>query len=299
MQHFYSRDFQSAGTYLGKKTPPRKITELRDGSYAFCYRSGFGEIGADELGKICEYATINRLSVRLGIDQNLYLLGLKNRTSPFQNKKGSSCITVCAGSRYCSLALFDMKKEAAELPLKRLEKLNVTLGYSGCLKGCGRHQHVDIGLVGLRTGSFGPTQKSVRLFLGGEYTNGKKTARLILMAVPLHGLWDFIGTILDEFEQSGYKDFEQFSKEILNHFSADFLALWFLAKLHTGKKVLLERYLYESSTHCLEKEKAAIETAFNEPALWSDRGVPFHEGIHYLGQILWNQDKKSQKQEAE
>ena len=297
MRHFYAGDFQHAGVCLIEKSPPNDITELRDGSYAFCYRSGFGEIGADELGKICEYATTNHLSVRLGVDQNLYLLGLKNRTLPFQNRKGSSCITVCAGSRYCDLALFDMKKEAAELPLKRLEKLNVTLGYSGCLKGCGRHQHVDIGLVGLRTGSLGPTQKSIRLFLGGEYTDGKRVARLILMAVPLHGLEHFIDTVLDEFEQSGYEDFEQFSKEVLNHFSADFLALWFLAKLYTGKKVLLKRYLHKSSTHCLEKEKAAIETAFGELALWSEHGVPFHAGINYLSQKIWNPNQKTEEQE--
>ena len=185
----------------------------------------------------------------------------------------------------------DMKEEAEILPTERLGKLGVRLGYSGCLKGCGKHQHADIGLIGLRTAIYGPTQKSVRLFLGGQYSEGKTTARLILMAIPLHGLNDMIGTILDTFEQSRYDDFETFSREILNRFSTDFLALWFLAKHYTGKTVPLNTtYSNPDRLHTTEEERDILESDFSELQLWSDEGMPFHKGIQMLSQRLWGEE---------
>jgi len=184
-----------------------------------------------------------------------------------------------------------MKGEAALLPIDRLSRLDVTLGYSGCLKGCGKHQHADIGLIGLRTAIYGPTQKSVRLFLGGQYSDGKATARLILMAIPLHGLNDMIEVILDTFEQSGYDDFETFSRKVLNRYSTDFLALWFLAKHHTGKTVSLNTLQSNQNTlHTTNEEQSILESDFAELQLWSDEGMPFHKGIQMLSQRLWGEE---------
>jgi ferredoxin-nitrite reductase len=183
-----------------------------------------------------------------------------------------------------------MKGEAALLPLKRLKALNITVGYSGCLKGCGKHQHVDIGLIGLRTAIFGPTQKSVRFFLGGQYTYGGTPARLILMAVPLHGLNDLIHTVLDEFEQSGYNDFEHFSQKILNRFSTNFLALWFLAKLYFGKTTpLKELRLDPMDSHSAEEEKRLIESIFPALEPSNDQDTLFHQEIRQINQMLWGE----------
>jgi ferredoxin-nitrite reductase len=179
-----------------------------------------------------------------------------------------------------------MKEEAQMLPLERLSELNISVGYSGCLKGCGKHQHADIGLVGLRTAIFGPTQKSVRLFLGGQYTYGKVPARLILMAVPLHGLNDLLHTVLNEFVQSGYQDFEAFAYDVLNCYSADFLALWFLAKLHFGREATLPVPQKDTTVN---EEKTLIASAFAELELSNDPETVFHKPIQQVNQLLWRE----------
>ena len=289
LQSYYPNTLQQAGTLLTKKQTSKEFTPLKEGNYAFCYRSRFGEISSEELSALCDYARAKKLSIRIGVDQNLYLFGLEKPEAPFAKRSNPPRLSVCAGSRYCSLSLFDMKEEASMLPLDRLERLGVSVGYSGCLKGCGRHQHADIGLIGLRTAVYGPTQKSARLFLGGEYTDGKATARLILMAVPLHGINDMIHVILDEFEQSGYLDFEAFSKQILNHYSTDFLALWFLAKCYTQKRDPLKISGSTPPPLSTQEEQLIIDKHFSELHLRHEEKQPFYGGIQEISQRLWGE----------
>ena len=287
---YYPKALQSAGTLQTEKSSTQEFTPLHDGQYAFCYPSRFGEIDAAELSMLTDYASSEKLSIRLGIDQNIYLFGLEEPKVPFKNLFTPARLSVCAGSRYCTLSLFDMKGEAKMLPLQRLRTLNVSVGYSGCLKGCGKHQHVDIGLVGLRTAMFGPTQKSVPFFLGGQYTCGEAPARLILMAVPLHGLNNLIHVVLDEFAQSGYSDFERFSQEVLNRFSTGFLALWFLSKLYFGETTPLKVLRSDPATsHSTEEEKKLIESTFPKLELSNDQDAPLHKEIRQINQMLWKE----------
>jgi len=239
LQSYYSKAFQSAGILQTVKSSTREFTSLHDDRYAFCYPSRFGEIDAGELSMLTNYASSEKLSIRLGIDQNIYLFGLN---------------------------------------------------YSGCLKGCGKHQHVDIGLVGLRTAIFGPTQKSVRFFIGGQYTYGEAPARLILYAVPLHGLNDFIHVVLDEFAQSSYSDFERFSQEILNRFSTNFLALWFLSKLYYAERTSLKVLRSDpASSHSTEEEEKLIRSAFPKLEFSNDQDSIFYKEIRQINQMLWGE----------
>jgi ferredoxin-nitrite reductase len=286
LRSYYPKPLQQAGTLQTEKIPPEQFTLLHRGQYAYCHTSRYGEIDTDELATLCDYAAANGLSLRLGVAQNLYLFGLTRPEVPFQDTLKPLRLSVCAGSRYCKLSLFDMKEEAHTLPLKRLRELNITVGYSGCLKGCGKHQHVDMGLIGLRTAIFGPTQKSVRFFLGGEYSSGKAPARLILMAVPLHGLNELIHIVLDEFVQSTYRDFEAFSHEVLNRYSTDFLALWFLSKLYFRRKPTLPVPQKDIS---VKEEKALIASVFAEVELSSDPETVFHKAIQQVNQLLWRE----------
>ncbi len=290
LQSYYPKALQNAGTLQTEKSSTREFTLLHNDQYAFCYLSRFGEIDAEELSMLTDYASKEKLSIRLGVDQNIYLFGLKEPEVPFKNLSTPARLSVCAGNRYCDLSLFDMKEEANMLPFERLNKLNVSLGYSGCLKGCGKHQHVDIGLVGLRTAIFGPTQKSLRFFLGGEYTYGEAPARLILFAVPLHGLNDLIHVVLDEFVQSNYSDFECFSQEVLNRFSTNFLALWFLSKLYFDEITPLKVLRSDSkSSHSMEEEKRLIESAFHKIELSNDQESIFYKEIKKINQMLWGE----------
>ena len=114
------------------------------------------------------------------------------------------------------------------------------------------------------------------------------------MAVPLQSINDLLSLILDEFEQSGYDDFEQFSRERLNKFSTDFLAVWFLAKLYSKKRVALKPTGEKSDPiHTRIEERQIIESNFPEAELWRDDEHPFHRGIQYLTQKLWSRRENS------
>ena len=185
VSEFYPGSIEKKGVLQMHKAPFSEFQKLKDQTFAYCYQSKFGKIDATALLELLDYAEKENCEVRVGIDQNLYLLGIKEKKVHFGHIPGASHVTACAGSHYCSLSLWDIKEETSYLPLEEIEAHNIQVGFSGCLKGCGRHYHTDIGLVGLRTNLFGETQKAARVFLGGEYSRGKKAARLIFGVVPL------------------------------------------------------------------------------------------------------------------
>ena len=221
---FYKKEFLPKGELIASKLEKRRWYKLKDNTFAYCYFTRFGEIDWQEFEEIILLAQKQNLKIRFGVDQNIYLLGFKDKKTSF-NQKPTGDMVVCAGDKYCIYSLFDTKKEAQKIDLK-----GVKIGFSGCLKGCGRHILADIGFVGIRTNLFGKVERGVRLYLGGEYTKGKKAARLIFWAVPLRKLNELLRVILNEYQRSGYDDFKDFSKNVLNYYSEQFLALWFLAK---------------------------------------------------------------------
>ncbi len=240
ISEFYPVSIQKKGVLQMHKASFSEFQTLKDQTFAYCYQSKFGKVDTSVLQELVSYVNKENCEVRIGVDQNFYLLGMKGKKVPFGNVLGASHVTACAGSHYCSLSLWDVKEETSYLPLEEIETHNIQVGFSGCLKGCGRHYHTDIGLVGLRTNFFGETQKAARVFLGGEYSRGEKTARLIFGVVPLVHLKSVFEVIIDEFEASSEEDFEDFSRKYLNPLSTFFLMLWFLAKLYLKRQITLE-----------------------------------------------------------
>ena len=228
---FYPYTLEKSGKLEIRKVQRSNAVVLKSGSYSCCVQSRFGRIEAEKLLEIADYAEREDLEIRLGVDQNLHLLGLKTPVVPFAPIEGASEITACAGSSYCALSLWDIKEDTRYLPLDLIERCRIAVGFSGCLKGCGRHQHADIGLVGLRTNIYGATQKAARVYLGGQYSSGGAVARLVFPVVPVGELHRVLTVVIEAFLQSGAEDFEQFSREYLNPLSPDFLLLWFLSKL--------------------------------------------------------------------
>ena len=68
---------------------------------------------------------------------------------------------------------------------------------------------------------------------------------MIFWSVPLRELNNLIDIVIDEFENSVYNDFEEFSLNIINKFSEEFLSIWFLYKIDTKKKIYLKPDLDE------------------------------------------------------
>ncbi|MCK5111495.1 MAG: nitrite/sulfite reductase [Arcobacteraceae bacterium] len=240
IKKMYKKDFSQKGTIALEKVVFEEFEELKNGEYSFCYHSKFARISAKELFDIANLSIENNYEVRIGTDQQLYIFGLKDKSFPLSHDNDNRTILACAGSEFCPYSYWNIKDETNFLPLKRIEEHKILIGFSGCLRGCAKHQHSDMGLVGLRSSMYGTSQKTARLYLGAQYTLGTQVAKLIFLAIPLTHLKELLNLIIDEFENSIYDDFEEFSLHILNHLSANFLALWFLGKIETKKDIKLE-----------------------------------------------------------
>jgi len=239
IQKEYGKEFNSAGEIWLEKVVFSHQEVLKDETYSYCYQTDFARLSADEMVQISDYAIANDAEVRIGIDQNIYLLGLKDKTTPFASPSESSTIIACAGN-LCPYSFWSIKNETKYLPLAKINEYGIQVGFSGCAKGCGRHYHTDIGLIGLKTNNFGDTEGGARIFLGAVHTKGLSVGRMVFSMVPLVHLNDTLALIIKLYEKSGYKNFEYFSHNILNRFSSEFLAMWILANLQTGKALALE-----------------------------------------------------------
>ncbi len=204
---------------------------------------------------------------------------------PSTNLPHSSLVThkatSCAGSRYCGLSLWDIKRDTETLPLHLLTKHGISLGFSGCLKGCGRHYHSDIGLIGLRTNLYGETERAVRIFLGAVQVPDPTPARMIYYSVPERCLEGLFRVMIEDFERSGFETFEGFNRDVLNRYSVELLQAWYLV-----------RQLFE-----IEEEVYRIFLAGNdENELWSalemQSGFPScderYEAIREMTHRLWD-----------
>lgn len=289
--HEYPKMWQKAGHLVLEKEHFTHYQKLRDGSYAFCYESNFGRIRAEELIAIADFAEKYSAEVRLSTDQNIYLLGLPEASNPFGPLKKSQTVVACAGSHYCPYSFWNIKDDAQLLPLEKIDEHRIQIGISGCAKGCGRHQHCDIGLIGLRTNNFGKTDKGARIYIGAEHSAGVSVGRELFEMVPLEQVKTVIELLIQEYEQSGCNTFESFSARILNHFSIEFIALWILAKLESGSThALHEIDLVENSREEDQfiEEKGLIFRYFPKISFVSQIGDDFKNTIRLLSKKLWS-----------
>ena len=256
--------YSTAGTLLLEKYYESTSKCLKDESYAYVHNTDYARVNADTFVKLAEFTAENNAELRLGIDQHIYILGLKNEVTPFEKNTTVSSVLACAGGAHCTFSFWHLKDDTQFLPLERIDKYHIKLGFSGCLKGCAKHQHCDIGLVGMKTSAYGHPIQAARVFLGGEHTFGKNVARYLNLLVPKEFLHEFLDVILDEFEHSGYSDFEDFSKEVLNTHSADFLCLWILAKLSSKREVFLEKNVEDLQEVCSLEERVTLSITFKQ-----------------------------------
>ena len=236
----YKKEFLTSGELILNKGEFSEFRELRDGTFAFVYQTNFSKLTVDEIDAIAEFTSANNVEIRFGIDQNIYLLGLKEKKKPFESPSNSSTVVTCAGN-LCPYAVWSIKDETQYLPLELIEKHSIFVGFSGCVKGCGRHRHTDIGLIGLKTNNFGDTEGGCRIFIGAEHSYGQSVGRELFAMVPFVHLNSVVTLIISLYELSGYSDFESYSKEILNNYSELFLSIWHLANLELKQIISLPK----------------------------------------------------------
>ena len=199
-----------------------------------------------------------------------------------------SLITACAGARYCPLSLWDVKEDVHLLPLDKLKKHNISLGFSGCLKGCGRHYFTDVGLIGLRTNLYGETEKALRVFVGAVESPEVMPSRMLYYSVPLRKITQLFDVILDDFERSTLNDFETFSYTVLNRHNIEFLQLWYIAR---------QLYVIDETMFTLFFSTSEVE--FNEAKIFTNLKKITKESTHEvyamltreLSHLLWDQQE--------
>jgi len=240
---------------------------LKDGTFSYCYQTNFGRLNADEMEQIASFSKKKNAQLRIGIDQNIYILGLDEKTVPFKSAELSSTIIACAGN-LCPYAVWSIKDEASQyLPLEKIYKNRIKIGFSGCAKGCGRHRHTDIGLIGLKTNNFGDTDGGARVFIGAEHDSGQTIARQLFSMVPFVHLSDVMTLIINLFEQSHYQNFQLYAHHILNKYSEDFLGLWHLYNFrdHTIHPLPKQEIIISQ-----KEEKKLLNTTFKNVHLVDD-----------------------------
>ena len=283
IQKEYKKPFVEAGELVLKKVSFLQNEKLKDGTYSFCYQTDFARLKPDEMEKLAKFANENSAEIRIGIDQNIYLLGLKEPSIPFESPALSKTVLSCAGN-LCPYAVWSIKDETSYLPLDKINQHSIQVGFSGCAKGCGRHRHTDIGLIGLKTNHFGDTDGGARIFIGAVHTTGSTTGRMLFSLVPFVHLNHTIETIIAIYELSNYDEFEEFSHEILSNYSEEFLAMWVLGCLESKQILKLEKI---DSIQSYEIEKNLIETTFKDVDFIESLDKNFKSAISALSKKLW------------
>lgn len=283
IQKEYKKEFQSQGELILEKKEFSDFHKLKDGSYGFCYQTDFSRLTTDEIKDIASFATQNSLEIRLGIDQNIYLTGLKEPSSPLKSQAVSQTVVACAGN-LCPYAVWSIKDETSYLPLDKINEHQIQVGFSGCAKGCGRHRHTDIGLIGLKTNNFGDTEGGARIFLGALHSNGASVGRQLFSMVPFVHLNETVSLVIKLFELSGYRDFEEYASNVLINYSEEFLSLWVLANLETNKTIAVAKL---DKAQNFEYEKELLKKEFSELDFWEHVNEDFHDAVSYLSKKLW------------
>ena len=237
IERAYGRKLQSAG-----ELRMRSSAENMDHLLPIRRLGRHGEIDIPTLREAAREAGTKNLTLRLTPHQKLWLFDpeeIQNQPPSTLNAQCSSLhlpsapkgrVTACAGERYCPLSLWEIKSDSERLPLSILTDRGISVGFSGCLKGCGRHHHSDLGLVGLRSNAFGPTERALRVFLGALQTPDPAPARLLFYAVPERSIARLFEVIAEDFDHSGYPKFEDFSRHVLSRYSEESLMLWYLLR---------------------------------------------------------------------
>ncbi len=293
IQKEYKKPLVSAGDIQLKKVAFKQNEELNDGTFSYVYHTDFSRLNADEMQKIAKFATEHNTEIRIGIDQNIYLLGLKEKSTPFESPAQSSTVVTCAGS-LCPYAVWSIKDETKFIPLDKIDEHQIQVGFSGCAKGCGRHRHTDIGLIGLKTNNYGDTDGGARIFLGAIHTDGGSVSRMIFSMVPFAHLNATLLIIINIFEKSNYNNFEEYSHYVLNKFSPEFLALWYLANFETSQTIELNTTDVPQldSKDSFEFEKEYLLQTFPEVQSFKEIEDKFYDTTVSLSKKLWTIEGK-------
>ena len=273
LQEHYKKPLKSEGELLMQSSFYNLATPLKNSYFGNILQCHYGEVDVlKALGQI-----ESTQEIRIGTDQNIHLFNKQ------ESKSSKGLITACAGARYCALSLWDIKDDVDLLSLEMFQKEQINIGFSGCLKGCGRHHHNHLGLVGLRSNMFGKTERAIRIFIGATELPKPTPARLLYYAVPERAVKELFETILAEYKTKEYKNFYEFNT-LLNHYSIEVLQLWFIIRQLTAVNTKLIELFHNA------KEKELLEELEKLSIYPKDKEL--YEVVNIVSHLLW--DKKDE-----
>ena len=203
----YGKSLEHAGTTLVQSQNialgSNKV-RLKDGTYAYKIIVPSGIFSGSDMIEAAKLAErYGNGMLRLGYDQNLYILGIGDEAleafekEPFVVKYAAydtlyfRDTIACAGTRTCSYGVIPNKPDAIETAeflgnAVPIADAHVRMNWSACPKGCGVHGIADIGFEGCKAkDSEGYRVDGVHLFLGGKITREAKEAHTLHKALPI------------------------------------------------------------------------------------------------------------------
>lgn len=214
---------------------------LKDGTFALYAAVPSGVFSGIDLMEAARIAESQNGAIRLTIEQNLILTGIRdestalasalfskypNRPSPYMAN-----LIACAGSEHCPFGVIPGKPDAIVMSeyLKRnvpIENAKIRLYWSACVKGCGIHGAGDLGFVGCKVPRDGKTVLGVDIFLGGSLSHNDEEAKLFLKGIVLDEAPQYVAELMKLYRDTRFEDesLEQFIRELRTHYEISEIA---------------------------------------------------------------------------
>lgn len=217
--------------------------KLNDGTYALHVVIPAGIFDGEAMREAGEIAKHYGGQIRLSIDQNLYITGIKEEDVEnvlswdlFEKYKNVNSVFFnhmisCAGSDTCSFGVIRGKVDAIELSAYLSEKIAlddamIRIYWSACVKGCGIHELGDIGFLGCKAKVADVSVPGVDIMLGGSLLDESKEAKTVLKSIPISIAKHFLEMLVLEYKRlkKPSESFEKFNERVLGKYSRGALA---------------------------------------------------------------------------
>ena len=214
---------------------------LNDGSFALYSAVPSGVFSGTDLHHASEIAQSQNGEIRLTIEQNLIITGIRDEESALQSplfvkypnnpSPYMANLIACAGSEHCPFGVIPGKPDAITMSeyLTRtvpMEDAKIRLYWSACVKGCGVHGAGDLGFVGCKVPRNGKTVLGVDIFIGGSLSGEGEEAKLFLKGIVLDEAPKYVAEFMKLFQNTRFdcESLEQFIKRLRYHYEISEIA---------------------------------------------------------------------------
>ncbi len=236
-------DFPTAGatlTRMHNQTADQGKTLLRDKTFAINTVVLAGIFtGSDMIEASSLSQKYGSGDLRVDIEQNLYLMGIKkdhidallkeNLYKKYKNISSTYAnnLIACAGEEHCQFGVIPNKPDAIEMAKYLEEKVplpsdsKIRMYWSGCVKGCGLHDLGDIGFEGCKAKVNGVGEYGVHIHIGGKVGGHARIGNSILKGIPLRFSRYYVESLVLEYRRLKQKSesFEEFNTRVLAQYS--------------------------------------------------------------------------------